>query len=387
MEASFDAMMQSVLRMPDVVSTPNETISEEEHAALLAAAGEAVARLDDFRLQEGATLIADLLRRVDKIEGYKEEVVPYEKARTETIKARIRENLAQLDVEVDSNRLEQEMIFYLEKLDITEELANPLPLFPQSGCRRGDARAQTRFHRSGDGARNQYDGLEGQREQHPDSRGKDEGRARKNQRAGTQYFITVNPKQSLISGLMGKLIIFSAPSGSGKTTIVRELLRRIPQLEFSISATSRAPRGTERDGVDYYFLSPDEFRRAVDEERFVEWEEVYAGTCYGTLRSELDRIWGKGHTILFDVDVLGGINLKRIFGADACSVFIMPPSIEELERRLELRGTDAPEVIAKRVAKAEFELTKAPEFDHVVVNDVLDTAVAEVERIVRDFLS
>ena len=133
--------------------------------------------------------------------------------------------------------------------------------------------------------------------------------------------------------------------------------------------------------------SPDEFRRAVDEERFVEWEEVYAGTCYGTLRSELDRIWGKGHTILFDVDVLGGINLKRIFGADACSVFIMPPSIEELERRLELRGTDAPEVIAKRVAKAEFELTKAPEFDHVVVNDVLDTAVAEVERIVRDFLS
>ena len=151
---------------------------------------------------------------------------------------------------------------------------------------------------------------------------------------------------------MGKLIIFSAPSGSGKTTIVRELLRRIPQLEFSISATSRAPRGTERDGVDYYFLSPDEFRRAVDEERFVEW-----------------------------------INLKRIFGADACSVFIMPPSIEELERRLELRGTDAPEVIAKRVAKAEFELTKAPEFDHVVVNDVLDTAVAEVERMVRDFLS
>ena len=388
MEASFDAMMQSVLRMPDVVSTPNETVPEEEHAALLAAAGEAVARLDDFRLQEGATLIADLLRRVDKIEGYKEEVVPYEKARTETIKARIRENLAQLDVEVDSNRLEQEMIFYLEKLDITEEkvrLQNHCRYFREVAA--GDARAQTRFHRSGDGARNQYDGLEGQREQHPDSRGKDEGRARKNQRASTQYFITVNPKQSLISGLMGKLIIFSAPSGSGKTTIVRELLRRIPQLEFSISATSRAPRGTERDGVDYYFLSPDEFRRAVDEERFVEWEEVYAGTCYGTLRSELDRIWGKGHTILFDVDVLGGINLKRIFGADACSVFIMPPSIEELERRLELRGTDAPEVIAKRVAKAEFELTKAPEFDHVVVNDVLDTAVAEVERIVRDFLS
>ncbi len=186
---------------------------------------------------------------------------------------------------------------------------------------------------------------------------------------------------------MGKLIIFSAPSGSGKTTIVRELLKRIPQLEFSISATSRAPRGAERNGVDYYFLSPHDFRQAVDEQRFVEWEEVYAGTCYGTLRSELDRIWGKGNTILFDVDVLGGINLKRIFGADACSVFIMPPSVEELERRLNNRGTDSAEVIAKRVAKAEFELTKAPEFDHIVVNDALEAAVAEVEAIVRKFLS
>ena len=186
---------------------------------------------------------------------------------------------------------------------------------------------------------------------------------------------------------MGKLIIFSAPSGSGKTTIVRKLLERMPQLEFSISATSRAPRGTERNGVDYYFLSAEEFRKAVGEGRFVEWEEVYAGTCYGTLRSELERIWSKGHTILFDVDVMGGINLKRIFGRDACSIFIMPPSIEELERRLQQRGTDAPEVIARRVAKAGFELTKAPEFDHTVVNDQLDTAVAEVETIVRDFLA
>lgn len=185
---------------------------------------------------------------------------------------------------------------------------------------------------------------------------------------------------------MGKLIIFSAPSGSGKTTIVRELLKRFPRLEFSISATSRAPRGTERNGVDYYFLSPREFRQAIDEQRFVEWEEVYTGTYYGTLRSELERIWGKGNAILFDVDVLGGINLKRIFGADACSVFIMPPSVEELERRLNERGTDTPEVIAKRVAKAEFELTKAPEFDHVVVNDDLGDAVKQAEEIVRRFL-
>ena len=186
---------------------------------------------------------------------------------------------------------------------------------------------------------------------------------------------------------MGKIIIFSAPSGSGKTTIVRQLLERYPQVEFSVSATSRAPRGTERDGVDYYFLTPEEFRQAVSENRFVEWEEVYQGTCYGTLRSELERIWQKGHVIAFDVDVIGGINLKRLFGDDACSVFVMPPSIGELRRRLESRGTDAPEVIDRRVAKAEFELTKAPEFDHVVVNDRLEDAVAEVCALVDDFIA
>ena len=154
---------------------------------------------------------------------------------------------------------------------------------------------------------------------------------------------------------MGKIIIFSAPSGSGKTTIVRQLLARYPQLEFSVSATSRAPRGTERDGVDYYFLTHEAFKQAVAEDKFVEWEEVYAGTCYGTLRSEMDRIWQKGHTIAFDVDVIGGLNLKRLFGGDACAIFVMPPSVEELRRRLEGRGTDAPEVIDRRVAKAEFE--------------------------------
>lgn len=186
---------------------------------------------------------------------------------------------------------------------------------------------------------------------------------------------------------MGKVIIFSAPSGSGKTTIVKQLLERYPQLEFSISATSRAPRGAEQNGVDYYFLSQEEFARAVDEGRFVEWQEVYKGTCYGTLRSEVERIWQKGHVIVFDVDVLGGINLKRIFGNDACSVFIMPPSVEELRRRLVARGTDAPEAIDRRVAKAQFELTKAPEFDHVVVNDRLEEAVAQACRILDDFLA
>ena len=185
---------------------------------------------------------------------------------------------------------------------------------------------------------------------------------------------------------MGKLVIFSAPSGSGKTTIVRELLKRFDCFEFSISATSRQPRGVEQNGVDYYFMSNDEFKARVERDEFVEWEEVYAGTCYGTLKSEMERIWSKGNVIIFDVDVIGGINLKRLFGDDACSVFIMPPSVEELERRLRGRGTDAEEVIMKRIAKAEFEISKASEFDYTVVNDVLDEAVEETAAIISNFL-
>lgn len=186
---------------------------------------------------------------------------------------------------------------------------------------------------------------------------------------------------------MGKLLIFSAPSGSGKTTIVRRLLEQFSNLEFSISATSRAPRGVEKNGVDYYFLSAEEFAEAVAADKFVEWEEVYKGTCYGTLRSEMERIWSKGNVILFDVDVMGGIRLKEIFGEDAMSIFVIPPSIEELRRRLEGRGTDAPEVIEKRIAKASFELTKAPEFDKQVINDDLEVAVAEVAEIVKNFIA
>lgn len=185
----------------------------------------------------------------------------------------------------------------------------------------------------------------------------------------------------------GKLIIFSAPSGSGKTTIVKRLLSVFPQFEFSISATSRKPRGTERDGVDYFFLTQEEFARRVEAGDFVEWEEVYGGTCYGTLRSEMERIWAKGNVIVFDVDVMGGINLKRIFGENACSIFIMPPSVEELRRRLEGRGTDSAETIDKRVAKAEFEISKSGSFDHIVVNDDLDKAVAETESIIGKFLA
>ena len=185
---------------------------------------------------------------------------------------------------------------------------------------------------------------------------------------------------------MGKLVIFSAPSGSGKTTIVRELLKRFDCFEFSISATSRQPRGQEQNGVDYYVMTNEEFTARVERDEFVEWEEVYAGTCYGTLKSEMERIWNAGKVIIFDVDVMGGISLKRLFGDDACSMFIMPPSIEELERRLRGRGTDAEEVILKRIAKAEFEISKADQFDHCVINDDLSVAVDEATAIINEFL-
>lgn len=186
---------------------------------------------------------------------------------------------------------------------------------------------------------------------------------------------------------MGKLIIFSAPSGSGKTTIVRRLMTLVEGLEFSVSATSRQPRGTEQNGKDYYFLSGEEFDRKVAEDAFVEWEEVYAGTKYGTLRSELERIWAEGHTILFDVDVKGGVRLKNIFGSDALSIFVMPPSIEELRNRLVGRATDSPEKIEQRIAKADEELGYAEKFDLVVVNDDLEEAVGKVREAVVGFIA
>ncbi len=182
------------------------------------------------------------------------------------------------------------------------------------------------------------------------------------------------------------MIIISAPSGAGKTTIIKELLDRFGCLEFSISATSRSPRSTERDGVDYYFLSPEEFDEAVRGNEFVEWEEVYSGTRYGTLRRELERIEARGHTVVFDVDVKGGVRLKEIFGDRALSVFIMPPSVEELRCRLVGRGTDREDTIDERVRKAAWEISLAPSFDKVVVNDCLAVAVEEAEGIIGEFL-
>lgn len=185
---------------------------------------------------------------------------------------------------------------------------------------------------------------------------------------------------------MGKLIIFSAPSGSGKSTIINYLLKQGLDLAFSISATSRPPRGTERDGVEYFFLTPDEFRERIARGEFLEYEEVYPGRFYGTLKSQVEKQLAEGQNVIFDVDVVGGCNIKQYYDDRALSVFIQPPSVEELRRRLVGRGTDAPEVIADRVAKAEYELGFAPKFDVVVVNDDLETAERQALDIIRNFL-
>lgn len=187
--------------------------------------------------------------------------------------------------------------------------------------------------------------------------------------------------------LSNKVLIFSAPSGSGKSTIVNHILGIYKDaMEFSISATSRAPRGTEQDGKEYYFVTPERFRELIAEDSFVEYEEVYEDHFYGTLKSEVQRIWAAGHVIIFDVDVKGGVNLKKYFGDKALSVFVQAPSVEALRERLVKRGTDSPEAIEKRVAKAAEEMTYAPKFDYVLVNDNLQTAFAESEKVVEDFL-
>jgi guanylate kinase len=184
----------------------------------------------------------------------------------------------------------------------------------------------------------------------------------------------------------GKLIVVSAPSGAGKTTIVHYLMRKLPELEFSVSACSRAKRPNEKNGIDYYFLSIAEFKRKIENKEFIEWEEVYPDQFYGTLKSELERIWAKGHPVIFDVDVLGGINIKNLYGENCLAVFIMPPSIEELKKRLENRSTETEESLQKRLGKAKKEMTYAGSFDVVIINDKLEKAQKKAEAKIREFL-
>lgn len=184
----------------------------------------------------------------------------------------------------------------------------------------------------------------------------------------------------------GKMVIISAPSGAGKSTMIKHLQEKGVKLEFSVSATTRKPRVNEKNGVEYYFLTAAEFKKRIAKGDFVEWEEVYKNQYYGTLKSEIERIWANGNHVLFDVDVKGGINLKKIFGHNAISIFIMPPSVRELEKRLLRRGTDDPSWIRTRVAKAAREMKLADEFDNIVINDNLEMAEKEVYDLVKGFL-
>ena len=187
----------------------------------------------------------------------------------------------------------------------------------------------------------------------------------------------------------GKLIIFSAPSGSGKSTIVQWLMKEHPELKlyFSISCTSRAPRGTEQNGVEYFFISPEEFREKIANDEFVEYEEVYENRFYGTLKSQVEKQLNAGQNVIFDVDVKGGVNIKKFYGKDALSLFIQPPSVEELRRRLVGRATDTPEAIEQRLAKAEYEMTFAPQFDSIVINDNLEEAKEQTLELISSFLN
>lgn len=186
--------------------------------------------------------------------------------------------------------------------------------------------------------------------------------------------------------MAGKAIIFSAPSGSGKTTIVKHLLANNPDLGFSISASTRDRRGrTEQDGKDYYFLSPEEFKEKIDNDEFIEWEEVYAGNFYGTLKSEIERIWAGGKNVIFDVDVKGGLNLKKYFGDKALAIFVKVPSIEILKERLNERGTETDESLSRRLFKAKFEMTFQDQFDEVVINEDLTKSLKESQRLYDEF--
>ncbi len=185
---------------------------------------------------------------------------------------------------------------------------------------------------------------------------------------------------------MRKLIVISAPSGAGKTSIVQHLLKEIDHLTFSVSACSRKKRLEEKEGVDYIFLTQEEFKKKINEEAFVEWEEVYRNQYYGTLKSELKRVWIEGKSVIFDVDVMGGLNIKNQYPEECLSIFIMPPSLETLKKRLENRGTESDENITKRLAKAKSEISKSDQFDQVVINDCFKSACNEAEKIVKEFI-
>ena len=344
-------VMGAILRFPDVTKSGEEgsDLTDEEWQAVQTQIARTLDEFVAFRTQEGAALQAMFTEKLDGIAALLAQVEPFEKGRVAKIKERLEQNLAQLSAqtqaEIDRNRLEQEMIYYLEKLDITEEkvrLANHIKYFRET-MENADA-------------------------------------------------VGVGKKLGFIAQEMGResfkcvmIYIFCAPSGSGKSTMVKHLLTEYPgQFELSVSCTTRAPRGEEVNGREYYFISVEEFQQRIAGDEFIEYEQVYEGLYYGTLKAEIERIEQAGHQVLFDVDVKGGLNLKRILGDRALSVFICPPSIEELRRRLVGRGDTSAEMIEKRLAKAEYEMSFKPQFDRVIVNDDLPNAFAQLDKLIAE---
>ena len=338
----------TLLRMPDVLTkTETEVLDEEEWLVVREAVEEALKNLVDFRTQEGAALQKKFTEKIDNIACLLAEIEPFEKSRVERIKARIIDGLQQIPgVEYDKNRLEQELIYYIEKLDISEEkqrLANHLKYF----------------------------------------------RDTMNEPAGQ------GKKLGFIAQEMGREIntTGSKSNQAEMQNIVVKMKDELEQIKeqvlnaLSISCTSRAPRGTEQNGVEYFFLTPEEFRTRIEDDEFLEYEEVYTDRFYGTLKSQVEKQLEAGQNVVFDVDVKGGVNIKKFYGDEALSIFIQPPSVNELRRRLENRATDAPDVIDQRIARAEFELTFADKFDKVVINDILEYAEADALSAIQQFLS
>ena len=316
---------QTLLRMPDAIKSETVEPDESEWEVVLETVKDAIKHLCDFRIQEGAMLQKLFEQKIANIATLLKEVEKYEGERIEKIKARIMDNLQKIaEKDYDKNRFEQEMIYYIEKLDVNEE-------------------------------KNRLDNH-------------------------LKYFIS-----TMESGHgQGKKLGFIAQEMGRE---INNLLKQDLHLRFSISATSRAPRGTEKNGVEYYFLTPEEFRSRIANGDFLEYEEVYTDKYYGTLKSEVERILNEGDNVIFDVDVVGGCNIKKFYGDRALSVFIQPPCIDDLRKRLEGRGTDSPEVIESRIAKAEYELGFTGQFDKVVVNDDLETAQKDALKIIREFLN
>ena len=396
---------QTLLRMPDVMSkTEIQELTEEEWEMVRATVLEAIGHLVDFRKQEGAALEKKFREKIANIALLLEKITPYEKERVEKVKERITDALEKtLNTDYDKNRLEQELIYYIEKLDVNEEkqrLTNHLKYFI-STLESGNGQGKKLGFIAQEMGR-EINTL-GSKSNHAEMQKivvqmKDELEQIKEQVLNAPELIRVEDLHKSFGSLKvlngitetihkGEVVSLIGPSGSGKSTIINYLLTQNLNLAFSISATSRPPRGTEKHGVEYFFLTPEEFGCRIENNEFLEYEEVYKDRYYGTLKEQVEKQLEKGQNVVFDLDVVGGCNIKKYYGERALSIFVQPPSIEELRCRLTGRGTDEPEVIECRIAKAEYEMTFAPQFDRVIVNDDLEAAKAETLEVIKEFLN